>query len=97
MVEKPINSVEQLAALTQKEFLSIGERFGGLEERATAVERKVDGGFKAVTDLLDLMRADLHDINVALGPLVRIVASLEETVRHLDKRVVRLEEQAIRR
>jgi hypothetical protein len=43
------------------------------------------------------MRADLHDMNVALGPLVRTVASLEETVRHLDKRVVRLEEQATRR
>ncbi len=97
MVEKPIKSVEELATLAQREFLSIGERFGGLEERAGAVEKKVDAGFRAVTDLLDLMRADLHDINVALGPLVRTVASLEETVRHLDKRVVRLEEQATRR
>jgi len=97
MVEKPIKSVEELATLAQREFFSIGERFGGLEERAGAVEKNVDAGFKAVTDLLDLMRADLHDINVALGPLVRTVASLEETVRHLDKRVVRLEEQATRR
>lgn len=97
MLDKPIKSVEELATLTQKEFLSIGERFGGLENRATALDTKVDAGFKAVTDLLDLMRADLHDINVALGPLVRTVASLEETVRHLDKRVVRLEEQATRR
>jgi hypothetical protein len=32
--------------------------------------------------------------NLALCPLVRSVASLEEMVRHLDKRVVRLEEQA---
>jgi hypothetical protein len=40
------------------------------------------------------MRADLHDIKLALGPLVRSVASLEEMVRHLDKRVIRLEEEA---
>jgi len=39
------------------------------------------------------MRADLHDVTVALGLLVRTVASLEDTVRHLDKRVTRLEEQ----
>lgn len=47
-----------------------------------------------MTDVLDLMRADLHDVKIALGPPVRTVASLKETVRHLDKRVVRLEEQA---
>ena len=42
MVEKPIKSVEELATVAQREFLSIGERFGGLEERAGAVEKKVD-------------------------------------------------------
>ena len=41
------------------------------------------------------MRADLHDVEITLGPLVRTVASLEETVRHLDKRVARLEEQGL--
>ncbi len=35
MVEKPINSVEELAALTQKEFLSIGERFGRIYTTST--------------------------------------------------------------
>jgi len=30
-----------------------------------------------------------------LGPRILTVASLEETVRHLDKRVARLEEKAI--
>ncbi len=32
-------------------------------------------------------------MSVALGPLARTVTSLEETVRHLDKRVVRLEDR----
>ena len=57
-------------------------------------DHRVDAGFKAMTDVLDLMRADLHNVKIALGPPVRTVASLKETVRHLDKRVVRLEEQA---
>jgi len=48
-----------------------------------------------MADVLDLMHADLHDVKIALGPLVRTVASLEETVRQLDKRVARLEEQAV--
>jgi hypothetical protein len=41
MVDKPINSLEELATLTQKEVLSVGERFGGLEQRAGALERTV--------------------------------------------------------
>jgi len=80
-----ITSVDQLAALTQKEFLATGHRFDGLEGRMDRLENKVDTGFKAVIDTLDIMRADLHDVKVTLGPLVRTVASLEETVRYLDK------------
>jgi hypothetical protein len=88
MSKKLPNSIEDLAALTQQEFLAVGHRLEKLEY-------KVDAGLKkAITDVLDVMRADLHDVKVALGPLVRTIASLEETVRHLDKRVVRLEEQA---
>jgi hypothetical protein len=87
MSKKQPNSIEDLAALTQQEFLAVGHRLEKLEY-------KVDAGLKAINDVLDVMRADLHDVKVALGPLVRTIASLEETVRHLDKRVVRLEEQA---
>ena len=88
MSDKKPNSIDDLAALTQQEFLAVGQRFDRLDH-------KVDAGFKAMADVLDLMRADLHDVKIALGPLVRTVASLEETVRHLDKRVARLEEQAV--
>jgi len=66
--------------------LAVGERFDGLE-------RKVDDGVKALVDILDLMRADLRDVKIALGPFVRTVASLEDSVRDLDRRVVRLEER----
>jgi uncharacterized protein YoxC len=55
---------------------------------------KTDDGFKAVVDLLDLIRADVHDVKITLGPLARTVADLDESVRYLDKRVSRLEEKA---
>jgi hypothetical protein len=41
MFDQPINSVE--------EFLSVGERFDGLEQRARALDKRVDAGFKALT------------------------------------------------
>ena len=66
--------------------MAVGERFEGLE-------RKVDDGVKALVDILDLMRADLRDVKIALGPFVRTVASLEDSVRGLDRRVVRFEEK----
>lgn len=83
MTEEKITSVEELAALTQSEFLRAEKRFD-----------RIDGTLKAVVDTLDIMRADIHDIKIALGPLVRSVAALEDEVRGLDKRVARLEEKA---
>jgi len=82
-----IESIEQLARLTQQEFLGVGERLDRLE-------KKTDDGFKRVVDVLDLIRADVHDMKITLGPLARAVADLEESVRYLDKRVSRLEEKA---
>jgi polyhydroxyalkanoate synthesis regulator phasin len=95
MPKKKLNSIDELATFTQSEFLSVGKRFDAVENKVDRLEEKVDTGFKAIVDVLDLMRADLRDVKIALGPLVRTLASLEETVRHLDKRVARLEEQAV--
>lgn len=81
---KKIESIEQLARLTQLEFLEAGGRMDRLE-------KKSDEGFKSVVDVLDLIRADLNDMRIALGPLTRTLADLEESVRYLDKRVSRLE------
>jgi hypothetical protein len=84
---KRIESIEQLARLTQLEFLDVGNRLDRLE-------KKSDDGFKSVADILDLIRADVHDMKIALGPLTRTLADLEQSVRYLDKRVSRLEEKA---
>ena len=87
MAKEKIATIEKLAELTQGEFIRI--------------EHKMDSGFKAtdeklktIVDILDVMRDDMHDIKMAMGPLIRTVAALEETVRILDKRVARLEEKA---
>jgi len=85
--EQKIESIDQLARLTQHEFLEVGDRLDRLE-------KKTDDGFKTVVDLLDLIRADVHDVKITLGPLTRTVADLDGSVRYLDKRVSRLEEKA---
>ena len=82
MKEDQISSVEELATLTQQEFLEVGRRFD-----------KVDDNLKTIVDVLDVVREDVHDIKIALGPVVRVVAALEEKVQILDKRVARLEEK----
>ncbi|HEY5986386.1 MAG TPA: hypothetical protein VIV12_08425 [Streptosporangiaceae bacterium] len=82
-----IESIDELARLTQQEFLEVGDRLERLE-------KKTDDGFKTVVDLLDLIRADVHDVKITLGPLTRTVADLDGSVRYLDKRVSRLEEKA---
>jgi hypothetical protein len=38
-------------------------------------------------DMLDGVRADVRDMKITFGPVVRIVAALEESVRDLGKRV----------
>ena len=38
-----------------------------------------------------MIRGDVHDVKIALAPLTRPLAELEESVRYLDKRVSRLE------
>src|SRR2546426_12071382 len=85
--DKQIESIDELARLTQQEFLQAGGRFDRLE-------KKTDDGFKTVVDLLDLIRGDVHDVKITLGPLARTVADLDESVRYLDKRGARLEEEA---
>lgn len=82
-----IESIDELARLTQQEFLEVGDR-------SDRLDKKTDDGFKTVVNLLDLIRADVHDVKITLGPLARTVADLEGSVRYLDKRVSRLEEKA---
>lgn len=83
-----ITTVEKLAELAQNEFVRI-------EGKVDDGFRSADDKFKTVVDILDIIRDDVHDIKITLGPLVRSTAALEETVRIImDKRVTRSEEKA---
>ena len=67
-----------------------------IEELAQAVNRgfsetATKAQLQLVADNLDLARADIHDIKITLGPLVRHVAAMEEKVLELEKRLERVE------
>lgn len=105
MAKKKIKTLDDLAAVTHKEFLVSGKRMGALENRVGSLESKVgglegkvgslevkvDSGFKAIAEVLDLMRADIRDIKVTLPPLIRSQGALEGEVGDLKNRVARLE------
>lgn len=95
-------TIEELAEMTQREFLAsrqrFDERFDGLEQKVDGLDRKVDGleqrvdhGFRALAEILDGMRQDLHDIKIAQGPLVRTMSALEGEVQNLRTRLERVE------
>lgn len=86
-------SVDELAAMVARGFETTSTK-----EDVAELRRDMDLGFrsvsdtmKAIVDTLDLMRADMRDIKITLGGLVRSFTVLEEQVQHLDKRVSRLE------
>lgn len=70
-----------------EDFVQLVKR--GFDETATKQEMRM--GFQTVADALDLIRQDVHDIKVTLGPLVRTVAHMEGLLREHDKRIERLE------
>ena len=83
---REITTIEELSQLTHSELLRL--------------DHKMDTGFREVIDTLklmrdafDLVRSDVHDIKITLGPLVRQMAATEQRVAELEKRVARVEEK----
>ena len=76
-------TIETLAVMIQNGFKETASR-KEVDERFNAIDGKfkaVDGIFKVIVDQLDLMRADIRDIKITLGPLVRMVAALDTDVQ----------------
>ena len=97
-------TIEELAEITQQKFLANRKRFDerfdglehkvdGLEHRFDGLEQRVDNGFKALAEILDGMRQDLHDIKIAQGPLIRTVSALEGEVQNLRARLEHVEQK----
>ena len=49
---------------------------------------------KLVVEGMDIIREDVRDIKITLGPLVRTVAALDTDMQHLTARVTRLEQKS---
>lgn len=64
----------------------------GFDETATKTDlNRVEGRLSVVIDDLELVKADIHDIKMVLGPLVRHTAAMEERVIVLEKKMGRVE------
>lgn len=82
MSKKHITTIEELASSTQEEFLAIRTE-----------QQKTNSTLVTMVDTLDLMRADIHDIKLTLGPLARHATAMEEEVFNLKKRLDRVEKK----
>ena len=78
--------IEELASAVKHGFDETASK-KDLEALATKEQLQL------VADNLDLVCADIHDIKLTLGPLVRMVAQMEGVLRNHDKRIERLEKR----
>ncbi|KKS37960.1 MAG: hypothetical protein A3G49_01220 [Candidatus Sungbacteria bacterium RIFCSPLOWO2_12_FULL_41_11] len=65
---------------SKQDLLAIEKRLGG-----------IDGKIEALSEGLRLVRDDVHDLKVAMGPLVRTVVDMENVIRSLHMRLNRVE------
>lgn len=73
--------IEELARAVKRGFDDVSERMATKEQ------------LQLVADNVDLLRADIHDIKLTLGPLVRHAAAMERDVLELKKRMERVEKK----
>lgn len=76
-------TIEDLALMVKRGFDDTTSRMATKQDLAELR--------KEFHERMSIMEDDIHDIKIALGPLVRVVAALESDVQHLNMRVNRLE------
>ena len=88
-------TIETLAVMIQNGFKETASKKEVDELRGdfAVYQKSTDGRFKIIVDQLDLMSADIRDIKITLGPLVRMVAALDTDVQDLQIRMKRLEQK----
>ncbi len=82
MKKKPM-TIEQLARMVKRGFDDITIRMATKEELHDLRKDMIEG--------FDRVNADVRDIKIALGPMVRFVAEHDVKLQHLQNRVDRLE------
>ena len=84
-------TIDDLALMIQREFHEMRRTMATKDMLKDMVTRDM---LQIVVDDIELIRADIRDIKITLGPLVRMVAALDTDVQHLMTRVARLEQKA---
>ena len=71
----------------------INHGFNGVQKRLdqTSTKQEVQELRKDMTESLRIISDDVHDLKVAMGPLVRVMAAFETDVRNLNLRVNKIE------
>lgn len=86
-------TIDDLAIMIQHGFQEtatkkeMNERFQQVDEKFKQVDEKIN----LIVEGMDFMRADIHDIKLTLGPLVRTVTQMESEIQNFHLRLSRLE------
>ena len=79
-------TIEDLAVMVKRGFDDVTGRM--------ATKQDVADLRKEFHERISNVEDDVHDIKIALGPLVHVVATLDTEVKNLNMRVNRLERKA---
>ncbi|OGY99994.1 MAG: hypothetical protein A2945_00605 [Candidatus Liptonbacteria bacterium RIFCSPLOWO2_01_FULL_52_25] len=87
-------TIEKFARMSQREFLSVGERFDRVDQKLEKnsedmgiLRRDMETGFQSVGEVLKLMREDLKDIKGGVITMNEDYAELRARVTRLEKKV----------
>ncbi|GEM_PF-1731246 len=96
IMAKKQTTIDDLAVMVQKGFRDVDHRFRDVDHRFQNLESQMvtKDMLKLVVESVDIIREDVRDIKITLGPLVRMVSALETDMQHLAIRVARLEQKS---
>lgn len=84
MVKKKL-TIEDLASMMSRGFHDVEKRLMG------EIANQVGGLRKDMLEALDRMNADIRDIKIVQGPMIRASAAHEHSIRDLTLRLQRVE------
>ena len=86
-------TIENLAVMVKRGFDDVTGRMATKQDLAD-LRKEFWEANKLFNDRLNLIEDNVHDIKVAFGPLVHMVAAMDTEIKNLNMRVNRLERKA---
>ena len=83
-------TIEDLAVMVQKGFQEVTSKMATKQE-LNEFRKEFHDFQKDSMEEFDRITADIRDIKITLGPLVRTVAAMESQIQNLNTRVSRVE------